>query len=176
MKCVGAALDTEPTLGRYLYFKALAAIPVFAALVGLIRYSSTFVWPLVYVGLCLLHAGIMFTIKCPHCAYYKMGGSRHRCFMWWGMPKLFKPRAGPEKPFVGVYAPIGMAVLTFFPVYWLASDWVLLAIYLWSIGVVVATIGRMQCTRCLNFECGHNTVPQDVREAYLETREPVETI
>ncbi|MHC4549601.1 MAG: hypothetical protein ACYTEZ_12580 [Planctomycetota bacterium] len=168
MTCPDAALATKPTFGRFVYYKALTLIPVFTALVAIARYSRTWSWPLVYVGLCLLHAGIMYTIKCPHCAYYKMGGAKHRCFIWWGVPKVYAPRPGPEPRLVGIYAPIGMLVLTLFPVYWLRFQWELLLLYLWSVGVLAASITLNECTRCLHFDCAHNRVPEEVRRGYLE--------
>ncbi|MHC4957699.1 MAG: hypothetical protein ACYTGN_04930 [Planctomycetota bacterium] len=177
MQCVNHSLNTEPTLGRFVYYKALTAIPLFAALVALFRHAGSLAWPLAYVGLCLLHAVVMLRFKCTHCAYYRLGGALHHCFIWWGMPKIFKVRPGPEKPGVGVYAPIGMLVLTFFPVYWLAAEWELLVLYLLSIGVLLTTIGQNECPRCLNFDCPHNQVPEDVRSAYQggpAPREPAE--
>lgn len=169
MACPGSALTTKPDLGRFVFYKLLVLVPVTAAVVAIGRYSSALYWPFVYVGLCLLHAGIMFSIKCPHCAYYKMSGEKLRCFMWWGVPKIYRPRAGPERPYVSVYAPIGMLVLTLFPVYWLAFQWELLVIYLVSIAVIVLSIGQTECPRCLNFDCPHNSVPEEVRREYRAT-------
>jgi hypothetical protein len=159
----------KPSFGRFVYYKLLTAVPVAAALIAIIRYSDAPYWPFVYIGLCLLHAGIMYTIKCPHCAYYKMGGKTHHCFMIWGTPKIWKPRSTPESRIVGIYAPIGMLVLTLFPLYWLLSQWELLLVYLLSIAVLVMSFGLNDCPRCLNFECGHNTVPEEVKRAYLES-------
>jgi hypothetical protein len=109
MSCPKTAVLDEPEFGRFVFYKLLTAIPVAAALIAMFRYSEALYWPFIYVGLCLLHAGIMYTIKCPHCAYYKKGGKTHHCFMIWGAPKIWKPRSGPESRIVGIYAPIGMA-------------------------------------------------------------------
>ena len=169
MDCPGTALEATPTLGRFLYYKILTAVPVFAALVAIARHAEAFYWPFVYIGVCLLHAGIMFTIKCPHCAYYKLPGKKHRCFIWWGVPKIYKPRSGLEPRFVGIYAPIGMLVLTFFPVYWLWSDWVLLVVYFLSVVGLFLSIGMHQCPRCLHFDCSHNQVPEEIRDQYMKS-------
>jgi len=169
MSCPSTGLITRHEISRYAYYKLLTLIPVSAALIAISRYSDAIYWPFVYIGLCLLHAGIMFTIKCPHCPYYKADGKTHQCFMFWGIPKIYKPRPGPEKRIVSIYAPIGMAVLTFFPVYWLRFQWELLFLYLLSIVVILTSIGLNECPRCLNFQCGHNKVPEQVRKAYLET-------
>jgi hypothetical protein len=151
-----------------VYYKLFTLIPLSAALIAITRYSEAIYWPFVYIGLCLLHAGIMFTIKCPHCPRYKTDGKIHRCFMIWGVPKIYEPRPGPEKRFVGIYAPIGILALTVFPVYWLRFQWELLFLYLLSIIVLLTSIGLNECPRCPNFDCGHNKVPADVREAYLK--------
>lgn len=50
---------------------------------------------------------------------------------------------------MGIYAPIEMLVLTFFPVYWLLSQWELLLIYLLSIAVLVDTVGGGRDDACL---------------------------
>lgn len=169
MSCPKTALLDQPEFGRFVFYKLLTAIPVAAALIAMFRYSDALYWPLTYIGLCLLHAGIMYSIKCPHCAYYKKGGKTHHCFMIWGAPKIWKPRSTPESRIVGIYSPIGMLVLTAFPVYWLLSQWELLLVYLLSIAVLVMSFGLHDCPRCLNFECGHNTVPEVVKRAYLES-------
>lgn len=166
MMCPETGLLLRHEVSRFVYYKLLTLIPVSVAVIGIARYSEAFYWPFVYIGLCLLHAGIMFTIKCPHCPYYKMDGKLHHCFMISGVPKIYKPRPGPESRLVGIYAPVGMAVLTFFPVYWLWFQWELLLIYLLSVVVLVTSIGLNECPRCLNFECAHNKVPEDVRKAY----------
>lgn len=172
MVCPETGLLTKPEFSRFVYYKLLTLIPVSAGVIAIARYSEAFYWPFVYVGLCLFHAGIMFTIKCPHCPYYKMDGKLHHCFMIWGMPKVYEPRSGPESRSVGFYAPIGMAVLTLFPVYWLRFQWELLLLYLLSIGVLLTSIGLNECPRCINFECAHNKVPEEIRRVYQERRLP----
>lgn len=169
MVCPTTALATTPDFRRFVFYKLLTLIPVSAALVAMARHADAIYWPFVYLGLCLLHAGIMFSIKCPHCPYYRLGTGAHRCFMFWGVPKVYAPRPGPESRLVGVYAPIGMAVLAFFPVYWLTFQWELLLLYFLAIGAVLLSIGLNECPRCLNFACPHNDVPQEVRAAYLRT-------
>lgn len=75
---------------------------------------------------------------------------------------------GPEAAWVGRYAMFGMAVLTFFPVYWLWQEWPLLLIYFFGIAALVMSIGLHQCSRCLNFDCGHCSVPGELRREYAE--------
>ena len=119
MTCASEALWVKPTFSRYVYYKLMTLVPVSAALIGIIRHGSTWVWPALYLALCLVHAAVMNAIKCPHCAYYKQGDSSFNCFIWWRTPKLYRERPGPESPFVGIYAPIGMLVLAVYPTLWL---------------------------------------------------------
>jgi hypothetical protein len=163
---------TETELSRFVHYKLMTLIPITAAVIAISLHSETLLWPFAYVGLCLLHAGIMFTIKCPHCSYYKIEGRTYRCFMFWNVPKIYTPRPSPEKRFVGIYAPIGMLVLTLFPVYWLRLEWELLLLYLLAIGVIISSIGLEQCPRCLNFDCDHNRVPEEVRSAIAREEAP----
>ena len=162
---------TEPILTRFIYYKILTLVPVSAALTAMLRHGESVLWPLLYVGLCLAHAGIMNAAKCPHCPYYKLGNRTFRCFIWWATPKLWAERDGPEQPWVGQYAKFGMAVLTFFPVYWLWQEWPLLLIYFFGIAGLVMSIGLNECSRCLNFNCAHCGVPEDLRREYLVTLE-----
>jgi hypothetical protein len=171
MACPTAALSTEPTLTRFIYYKLLTLIPVSAALIAMGRHAESLLWPFLYVGACLTHAGIMYSIKCPHCPYYKMDGKGLQCFIWWGAPKLYQPRKGPERGFVGQYAKFGMLVLTLFPVYWLWQEKAFLLVYALGIVGLVMSIGINECSRCLNFDCGHCGVPEDIRKEYLETIE-----
>ena len=174
MACPTEALWSKPTLSRFVYYKLLTLIPVSAALIGITRHAESVLWVGGYIGLCLFHAALMNAIKCPHCPYYKMGDKTFSCFMWWATPRLYKPRPGPESRFVGVYAPIGMLVLTAFPLFWLWHEWELLFLYLLSIAVLILSIGHNECSRCLNFECGDNTVSDTLRKEYLEVIGPLE--
>ena len=169
MACPTAALSTEPTLIRFIYYKALTLVPVSAALIAMGRHAESLLWPFLYVGACLTHAGVMYTIKCPHCPYYKKESKTLECFIWWGAPKLYQPRAGPEKGFVGLYATFGMLVLTLFPVYWLWQDKAFLLVYVLGIFGLVLSIAINECSRCLNFDCGHCGVSEEIRKEYLET-------
>ena len=73
--------------------------------------------------------------------YYMMGGKTFGCFIWWGTPKLWAERQGPEPPWVGRYAVFGMDVLTLYPVYWLWQELPLAGIYFLGIGALVRSIG-----------------------------------
>jgi hypothetical protein len=162
------ALLKKPTLGHFLYFKMLTIIPLFIAFLSIVRYSTGYIWILTYFLLLLLHLSIMYSIKCPHCPYYKNGKRTFSCFIYWNMPKLWRERATPASRFVKFYAPIGMAYLSLYPVYWIRNEWELLLIYVLSMAALVASIVKNECSKCLYFECGNNTAPEFLRKACLE--------
>lgn len=168
MACPTVGLSVKPTFTRFVYYKLLTLVPVSAALTALLRHGDSLLWPAAYLALCAAHAGIMNAAKCPHCPYYKMGERTFGCFIWWGTPKLWAERQGPEPAWVGRYAPVGMAVLTFFPVPWLWQELPLLFIYFLGIAGILMSIGLHECSRCLNFECGHCAVPEELKREYLD--------
>lgn len=170
MACPTVGLSTVPTLTRFVYYKILTLVPVSCALTAMLRHGESLLWPFLYVGVCLVHAGIMNAAKCPHCAYYKMGDRTFACFIWWGAPKLWADRDRPERPWVKRYALLGITVLTLFPVYWLWQEWPLLVIYFLGIGGLVMSIFLNECTRCLHFDCGNCGVSEELRREYLSSR------
>lgn len=169
MICPKTGLLTKPAYSRFLYYKLVTSVPFLTAMIAITRYSETVYWPLAYIGICLLHVGIVYSNKCPRCAYYKISERTHKCFMIWGFPKIFEARPGPDKPFLGKYVPIAILTITFFPVYWLRFQWELLLLYFLSWGVLVSSISLHQCSRCISFDCKNNRVSDEVRKAYLET-------
>ena len=169
MICSTTGLITKHAFSRFVYYKLMTLVPFSTAVIAITRYSETIYWTLGYIGICFLHAGIMFTIKCPHCAHYKTDEKTHKCFMFWGTPKIYKPRSGPERKIVKIYVPIGVLTLTFFPLYWLRFQWELLLLYILSWGMLVTSISLNECPRCIYFDCKNNRVPEDVRKAYLDT-------
>lgn len=169
MACPSIGITTTPTLSRFIYYKILTLVPVTAALTTILRHGETPLWAFLYVGLCLAHAGIMNAKKCPHCPYYRMGERTFACFIWWGTPKLWPNRDGPEPGWVKHYALFGVSVLTLFPMYWLWQEWPFLVTYLLGIGGLVTSIFLNECSRCLHFECGNCGVPEDLRREYRAT-------
>jgi hypothetical protein len=153
VSCPSTGVITRHEFSRYVCYKLLTLIPVSTALIAISRYSDTIYWLFVYIGLCLAHAGTMFSIKCPHCPYYKADGKLLRCIMFWGIPKIYKASPVPESRVVGYYGPIGILFLTFFPIYWLLFQWELLLLYVLSIVVLVTSISLIECSRCLNSRC-----------------------
>lgn len=162
------ALLSKPSFGHFLYYKLLTLIPLSIAVVSIARHGDGYTWLVIYFLLLLLHLSIMYSIKCPHCPYYKNGKDTFSCFIYWKSPKLWGERKGPASPVVKYYAPIGVVCLSLYPLYWIGHEWLLLAVYVLSIATLLASIMRNECSKCLYFECGNNTVPEFLRRACLE--------
>lgn len=151
--------------GRFIFYKLMTAIPVFAAALAIIRYANSWLWLVAYAAVCLTHATVIYLSKCPHCHYYRTGDSKvHRCFFIWGTPKLRKPNSGPAPKFLGIYTPIAIIVLIGFPIFWLRFRWELLVVYMLSIVTLLYSILLQECARCPSFECPNNSVPEEWRE------------
>jgi hypothetical protein len=163
-------LLAEPSYGRFLYYKLVTLVPFCAAIIAIAKHSGSIYWLLLYIGICLIHVGIVYSNKCPRCAYYKIGEKTHKCYILWGFPKIFKAKPGPDKPFLGKYIPIAILIITFFPVYWLLFQWELLVLYFLSWGVLVSSILLNECPRCISFHCKNNRVPEDVQKAFLDSQ------
>ena len=151
--------------GRFIFYKTMTAIPVFAAVLAMVRYADAWYWIALYAGLCLTHATVIYLSKCPHCHYYRTGDKKiHRCFFIWGTPKLRQPNAGPAPKFLNVYAPLAILVLTAFPIPWLRFQWELLVVYLLSITTLLFSILLQECSRCPSYGCPNNRVPTEFRK------------
>jgi hypothetical protein len=61
-----------------------------------------------------------------------------------------------------------MLIWIAFPFFWLHAHGGLLAIYLLSLLLLVSTLRKYECGRCIHFDCPGNNVPGDVRRDYLE--------
>ena len=166
MTCSNSSLLTSHGHGRFIFYKIMTAIPVFAATLAILRHADRWYWLVAYVGVCLTHATIIYLFKCPSCHYYKNGDAKvHRCFFIWGTPKLRRPSSNPAPGFLKVYVPLAILTLIFFPVYWLSFEWELLVVYLLSITTLIYSIFLQECSRCPSFACPNNQVPQDLRRA-----------
>jgi hypothetical protein len=166
--CSITCLLTKPTFSDFLYGKLIALVPFVTALIAIVRYSDTIMWPLLYVVIFLTHATHIYFKKCSHRAYYKTGGRTLRCHYIWGLPKILKARSTPISGYLRIYTPIAVFVISAFPIYWLLFQWELLLVYALSWGVLMGSIIH-ECTRCTYLECSMNRVLDDVKNEYLKT-------
>ncbi len=85
------------------------------------------------------------------------------------MPKIKKEKEGPPPKYIRTYTPIAVLTISLYPIYWLTFQWELLVLYILSWGVLALSIYTAGCSRCIDFECKNNAVPEEVKEAYLSS-------
>ncbi len=174
MLCGQTGLRLKFELSDYFYFKLLTAVPFFTALVAIYEYAGTLWWIAAYLGVIFWHINITYCIFCPHCPYYWQGKTC-KCIMIWGVPKFYKNQFTPASLLIQSIIIFDILITTVFPIYWLWQDWKLMIIYSLSWMVLVCSLLKVECTRCIWFTCTKNLVPQDVREKFRKLNPDFET-
>ena len=159
METQHGGLRTGYAFGDYLYYTAMALVPLLTGAVAI--YPRSVLGLALYAITGLACGGLVLYYFCTHCPHYAKDGRSLRCMFFWGMPKFFAPRPGPLKWVEKLVAVAAPAVLIFFPLAWLAEDPGLLAVYLLSLIVFGATIRRNECGRCTFIDCPSNKVPPE---------------
>lgn len=158
-------LKADHKFTDYIYWNLVAAVPFLTACVAIIKDSVA--WLILYLILCILTVIFVYKFYCSHCPHYIKGATTTKCMFFWGIPKFFKSKPGPlilyEKA-VSIIAPI---IILLPPLYWLRLQPGLLIIYFLSLTVLVTTIRRNECCRCVYFHCPANCVPEDIRRRDL---------
>jgi hypothetical protein len=157
MECKnGPNLKEQHNYLDFLYFKLLTAVPLFTVLVGFWRTSPLMIAP--YILWIAIHMTLVYRLLCTHCPHYGAYDGKTQCHYLWAIPAIFKTQSGPQSFWekAGVNALLLISIL--FPVNWLLESWELLIIYLLSIAVLLITMMRYECTRCIHLDCPHNSV------------------
>jgi hypothetical protein len=126
---------------------------------------------LVWIGIIVAFFGfIEIRVMCSHCPHYAEEGSSLRCWANYGSPKLWKYRPGPMSTGENVVFFAGLAAVWGFPLGFFAASgsWFLLALYVLLTAAFFMTLKRFLCSRCMNFACPLNGVPEPVRMAFRE--------
>lgn len=162
MQCDNATgIKTQHSFSDFLYFKLLTAVPLVTVLAGFWRTQP---WMIIaYVVWIAIHMTVVYRILCSHCPHYGNYQGKTQCLYLWGVPAVFKanPAAQNILEKLGVKLLLMLSIL--FPIYWLLQSLDLLLIYLLSIAVLLITMMRYECTRCVHLDCSHNKVPPDLR-------------
>jgi hypothetical protein len=159
MTPAGEQLRTRYQFRDFLFYTALFAVPPVTALLAISRASAG--WLLVYLAVCLAMVAVILKFFCTRCPHYTRGNGKLKCVFFWGLPKFFAPRPGALNTRDKAAAFIAPAVIVLFPLYWLLQQPGLLVIYILSASVAAAALQRMECDRCVYFECPANRVPED---------------
>lgn len=159
-------LKETHTFKDFLYWNLFALIPLSLAVAAI--GSDSWAWVVVYV---LIYAGHFLILEyryfCTHCPHYCNGTSSTRCMFLWGVPKFYKKKPGPLTGKELALMGIGFTLAIFFPVFWLAGALHLAFPYFLSWLVLLMTVNRYECGRCIFFDCPANAVPAQDREAFL---------
>jgi hypothetical protein len=81
---------------------------------------------------------------------------------------LFKERPGPYGFLEKFVVVMSLLIWVIFPLFWLYTSVGLLVIYAVSFAVLLATIRRYECGRCIHFDCPVNRVEEDVRTQFMQ--------
>lgn len=166
-ECTKTGLLKKIPFVLFVYYKLATFVPAFIGIYAIILYAESLLWVVGYILIFLVHMSIIYKMKCTHCSYYMLPGDKLHCMWLWGVPKIFEAKSDPESGFNKIYVPIGMAIVAFFPVYWLLKNWVLLVLYFVSIAVLVLSLFLFTCSKCTYFGCTHNQVSQELRDRYM---------
>lgn len=125
------------------------------------------IWIAIFVG---FFGFIEIRVMCSHCPHYAEDGTSLRCWANYGSPKLWKYRSGPMSTTENILFFSGLAVVWGYPLgFFIAGGlWYLLGLYILLTAGFFVTLKRCFCTRCMNFACPLNGVPEPVREVFWE--------
>jgi hypothetical protein len=152
-------LKEQHTHLDFLYFKLLTAVPLFTVIIGFWRSSPLMIIPyLLWIG---IHMTLVYRLLCTHCPHYGAYNGKTQCHYLWAIPAFFDGRPGPQNLLEKVGVNVLLLVSILFPVNWLLENWELLIIYFLSLAVLLITMMRYECTRCIHFDCSHNNVSEE---------------
>ena len=119
---------------------------------------------------------IEIRVMCSHCPHYAEEGSTLKCGANYGSPKLWKYRPGPMSTTENVVFFIGLAAVFGYPLgfFVVSGEWFLLTLYFLLNAMFFVTLRKFLCSRCMNFACPVNVVPDPVRELFWKRNPRVE--
>lgn len=169
MKCSRTGLTIKFELSDYLYFKLLTVLPFFTAVYAIWQHANSLWWLVGYLLVIAWHTNLTYKLFCPHCVYYKQSSRTTKCIMIWGVPKFYKDKKGPASKAVSTLIIVDILLVSVFPLYWVLWSWHLLVIYLLSLLILLISLIKNECSRCICFDCAKNSVPKEVRQRYIES-------
>lgn len=195
-ECEGCNLDRR--LGcrysrREFWFFTLNQVPLLVmALFSLVftGFLTDLWWPLLFYVLgafVFFGLGLETRILCSHCPYWTGEGKQLNCWAYPGAYKFWRYRPGPMNWLEKSLLIIFFAFLALFPVALVLYDiWIVAASpslnnLFTMLGVTGIAVGTLMagvqfflvllfhfCSRCVNFSCPFNLVPDEQVKAYLE--------
>jgi hypothetical protein len=146
-------------------------LPFFAASVGGMFTAGFGWWLFGWLGYMLFFFFVWEArVLCSHCPYWAEDGRVLHCHANYGVIKIWRYRPEPMSKFEQAQFIIGVLIFLFYPLVFtaLGGEYLLAGIGLVSAASFAYLLYREICSRCVNFSCPLNNVPDTVREAYLE--------
>jgi hypothetical protein len=108
-------------------------------------------------------------VMCSHCPHYAEEGTTLKCWANHGSPKLWKYRPGPMSTAENVVFFSGIAVVWGYPLpfFVIGGLWFLLGLYVLLTASFFVTLKMFLCSRCMNFACPFNGVPDTARARFF---------
>jgi hypothetical protein len=153
-------------LGHFL----LVSMPTFlvgGAAVWAVGLTPLLIWIAVIVA---FFGFVEIRVLCSHCPHYAENGRTLGCWANHGSPKLWRYRPGPMSTAEKAVLLGGFVLVWGYPVpfFIVARLWLLLGLYVLLDAGFFATLKMFLCSRCMNFACPLNEVPDSVRAAFFE--------
>ena len=133
--------------------------------------SISFFLLLLWVAIIVEFFGfIEIRVMCSHCPHYAEEGSLLGCWANHGSPKLWKYRPGPMSTAENVVFFGGFLVVWGYPVtfFIVGGLWFLLILYILLTTSFFVTLKMFLCSKCMNFACPLNGVPEETRLKFFE--------
>jgi hypothetical protein len=104
---------------------------------------------------------LVYRLLCTHCPHYGAYSGKTHCHYLRAIPGFFKTQPGPQSFWEKAIVNTLLLISILFPVNWLLESWELLIIYFLSLAILLITMMRYECTRCIHFDCSHNSVSEE---------------
>ena len=152
----------------FLRFMAIALPGLLLGALAIRMYQRQ--WLVPWVVACAAFFGLVeIRVLCSHCPHYAQPGRVLRCWADYGSPKLWRYRPGPLSRVERLVLLSGFAAIWGFPLgtALVGRDFVLVGAMVVAIAGFYAALRRRFCSRCMNFACPLNVVPQQARDDFL---------
>jgi len=157
------------SFGKLLRFYSIVSPAFILGGIGVYEYSVIcFISWAMIIGLFFLFFGIR--VLCTHCPHYNESTGIIRCWVNYGIPRLWKYRPVPMNVIEKAVYLSGHIIIWGYPVLFIAltRNWTWLGGYIISVILLFLLLNRFYCRRCLNFSCPLNNVSDKVKEEFLK--------
>jgi hypothetical protein len=156
-----------------LHFFAIV-LPFFVASIGGMIAAGFGWWLVGWLGYMLFFFFVWEArVLCSHCPYWAEEGRILHCHANYGVIKIWRYHPEPMSRAEQVQFIVGVLIFLLYPVVFTAvgGEYLPAGVALVGAGVFGYLLYREICSRCVNFSCPLNNVPEEVRKSYLERNE-----